>query len=114
MKALIAKWLIPSDVTNNLPNVVEWEDGSLASVEDYQRHLGDTHIWIRNPLGLELRVFPEIVADVRYDVLAGIWGLTGAGVEPASLSLTDRNAPDDEIIAELYTFPLIYRVRIHR
>jgi hypothetical protein len=114
MMALIAKWPTYEDAIHNLPSVIQWEDGSHATLADYRGHLDDTHTWISHPHGVELHMFPDIVADVRYDALTGVWGVIGAGVQPASLSLTDLNAADDAIVAELYTFPLVYRARIHR
>ena len=115
MMALIARWLRQEDTTLKTPHMVFWEDGTLATHDDYQKHLDDTHTWISNsPSGVELRIFPDIVADVRYDIWAGVWALSGESVRPAALSITDPNATCDQIVAELYTFPIVYRARIHR
>jgi hypothetical protein len=40
--------------------------------------------------------------------------VTGPGITPASLDLKDTGASDDQIMTELYTFPIIYRARVHR
>lgn len=114
MMALIARWPT-EDAMLESPSVVRWEDGSPATLEDYHKHLVDTHTWVLDSRGgIEQRIFPDIVADVRYDPLAGVWGLSGQSVQPAALSLTDPNATDEQIVAELYTFPLTYCARIHR
>jgi hypothetical protein len=64
MLALIAKWKTNDDVTYELPDLVQWEDGTPATYDDYFKHLGDTHTWLSNPQdGLEWRGYPDIVAD---------------------------------------------------
>ena len=115
MKTLIARWATHEDATLEPPHLVYWQDGTPATHEDYRNHLDDTHTWIITPLSsIERRIFPDIVADVRYDTVAGNWAISGQGVEPAGLFLTNPDATDDQILEELYTFPIIYRHRIHR
>jgi hypothetical protein len=114
MKALIAKWTDPEDAIHRDPSVIQWEDGSPATLDDYNARIDDTHIIIHRPQGVELRMFPDIVAEVRYDSMTGVWGVTGLGIPPFALSLTDRDATDFQILGELYEFPIVYRVRIHR
>ena len=112
---LIARWNGRNRNTNRLPDEVLWENGRRASLDDYRRHL-DCTFWMVDvaPTCTEQHFAPDIVADVRYDHFAGHWAVNGDGVEPAGLLLTDPNAPDEQIIAELFTFPVIYRARIHR
>jgi hypothetical protein len=64
--------------------------------------------------GMEVRMFPAIVADVRYDHFAQTWAIGGDGVVPYPLDLTDPDAPDDQIMAALYTLPMVYRSNICR
>jgi hypothetical protein len=112
---LIARWATDGNSTLEPPSLIWWADGTPATQEDYKRHLDDTHAWVITPLmSIERRVYPEIVADVRYDASAESWTIGGDGITPASLELPDRNATDDQILTELYTFPIIYRARIHR
>jgi hypothetical protein len=63
---------------------------------------------------MELHMFLDIIADVRYEDFARTWVVSGVGVTSASLDLTDPNAPDDQIKAALYSFPVVYSARIHR
>jgi len=63
---------------------------------------------------IERHIFPEVVADVRYDAAIGTWAISGQGIKPASLDVKDPNASDDQIQEELYTLQMIYRARIHR
>jgi hypothetical protein len=94
---------------------VQWEGGTPATHEDYWKHIDDTHTWVvKSPSTIERRIFPDIVADVRFDALAEVWAISGPGIEPASLTLKNPNAIDDQIVEELYTLPTIYRARIHR
>jgi len=115
MKALIATWAMHDGATLEPPHLVQWEDGTPATHEDYRKYIDSTHTSIvKSPGIIERRIFPDIVADVRYDAVAGTWAIGGQGVEPASLSITNPDADDDQIVEELYTFPIIYRARIHR
>jgi len=115
MMALIAKWATHEGATLEPPHLVQWEDGTPATQDDYRKHLADTHTWIiKSPSGIERRIFPDIIADVRYDAVGGTWAIGGQGVEPAALSLTNPDATDDQIVEELYAFPIIYRAQIHR
>jgi hypothetical protein len=115
MMTLIARWVTNEDATLEPPTVLQWEDGTPATQDDYLKHLSDTHAWVITPLlGIERRAYPNIVADVRFDGAAGSWVISGQEVIPASLELPDRDATDDQILAELYTYPVIYRARIHR
>jgi len=115
MMALIAKWATHEGANLEPPHLVQWENGTPATQEDYRKHLDDTHVWIINsPGSIERRSFPDIVADIRYDTVSGAWAINGQSVEPALLTLTNADATDDQIMEELYTFPVIYRARIHR
>ena len=73
-----------------------------------------THSWLEESNGMELHMFLDIVAEVRYDHHVQRWHLTGDGITPVTLSLTDPRAPDDQIVAELYTRPIVYQARIYR
>jgi len=113
--ALIARWATHEGATLEPPHLVQWEDGTPATKEDYRKHIEDTHTWIvKSPSSIERHIFPDIVADVHYDTVAGTWGISGQGVEPALLMLKNPSATDDQIMEELYTFPVIYRARVHR
>jgi hypothetical protein len=75
----------------------------------------DTHKFIHDGQGpVELHMFPSIVAEVSFDAAAKAWRVSGQGVIPAKLDITDPQAKDDEIQSELYTFPIVYRAVIKR
>jgi hypothetical protein len=63
---------------------------------------------------MELHMFPHLVADVRYDVIASAWVLDGVGPASLLLDITDPGAPDDQITAALHTHLVVYKARIHR
>jgi len=112
---LIATWTSGQDPSVEDPYAVRWIDGTPATLDDYRRHSLDTHTFL--PYAgdaIELRMFPGVVAEVRYDEADGHWMVNGPGVSPATLDLTDPNALNEQIIAELYTFPVVYRANIKR
>lgn len=112
---LIASWARDQDLSVDPPRKVRWADGSPATLDDYHKHTLDTHKWILDGQGpVELHMFPSIVAEVSYDASAKVWTVTGQGVIPTTLGITDPEAKDDEIVAELYTFPIVYRALIKR
>jgi hypothetical protein len=113
-KTLIAKWKPEQDCSVELPYTTYWSDGSPATSEDYLEHMLDTHTFSNNAGGLELRISPAIIADVYFDLVARQWVVSGDDVHPAALNITDRNAPDHFILAELATWLIVYRVRIRR
>jgi hypothetical protein len=113
--ALIVSWLPNQDPTVDLPKSAKWESGKPASVQTYLEHLDDTHRWIDGSSdGPQLIIYPSIIANVRYDTIAGTWAVSGRGVPYMGLNLTDPNAPDDVIIAELSTYPTVFRAQIKR
>ena len=113
-RTLIAKWKPEQDCSVDLPHTVYWLDGSPATAEDYLTHLLDTHSFSSGTDGINLHMFPDIIADVQYDRISRAWVVSGVGVKPAVLNISDLNAPDDSILAELSTWPTVYRARIHR
>jgi hypothetical protein len=112
---LIARWTLAQDPAVDHPQAVFWDDGRLANYRDYLDHVGDTHELVEGPNGnLERRMYPSIVADVRYDGYVQMWFVVAPGQEPISLDLRDVNATDDHIISALYEFPTVYKARIWR
>ena len=94
---------------------VFWDDGRPATHQDYLDHLDDTHELFEGADGnLERRIYPSIVADVRYDGYAQLWFVGAPGQEPISLDLTEVRETDDQITAALYELPLVYRAQIWR
>ncbi|MGC1784734.1 MAG: hypothetical protein WA708_19615 [Acidobacteriaceae bacterium] len=98
-----------------MPNSLTWEDGTPATVHDFARHQLDTHTLRSGRNGeIEQHFFPDIVAEVEYDWIAKDWIVKGPGVTTTALELPNPDATDDQITAELYTFPIVYRARIVR
>lgn len=81
---------------------------------DYFAQVGDTHELVNVTDGLEVRVYPNIVAEVRFDAFARRWFVSGKDIETQALDCTDVNASDDQIMAAVFELPVVYRVVIHR
>jgi hypothetical protein len=113
--ALIAEWGAAQDDMHDLPESVRWEDGSAATLEDYFAHRSDTQRWVEDPSGgMRLHLYPDVIADVRYDGFGRVWGLSGDAVEPEALYVRDPDASDYEITMALSALPMTYRHVIHR
>lgn len=111
---LIASWNSGETPGTDEPRLVRWEDGSAASLLDYRTHERDTRTVVQNGDHLELHMFPSIVAEVRYDNSVRAWKLSGQGVIPTTLDITDPNAKNDEITMELEVSKIVYRAVIIR
>jgi hypothetical protein len=97
------------------PSSVKWGDGTVATLDDFSAHQLDTHTFrFDGSNSLERHMFPEIVAEVTFDRAVKDWVVRGPGVTTVGLELNDPNARDEEIMAELYTFPIVYRANIVR
>jgi hypothetical protein len=112
---LIASWNHDQDFSLEEPVAVRWYDGTVATLSDYHDHKLDTHTFV-NPSTqtVEQHMFPSIVAEVAYEKALGAWRLSGRGVIPSTLTLTDPGAKDYEIIAELFALQIVYRANIVR
>jgi hypothetical protein len=112
---LIATWTQHQDA-GEMPTSVKWEDGTPATLDDYERHQLDTRSF--HPIddgGRECHMWPDIVADVTFDATVQDWVMRGQDVNPAALDVKNPKAPDCEIYAALITFPpVVYKVRIIR
>jgi hypothetical protein len=114
MPTLVAKWMWSQDSCTEPPASVIWGDGCAATYADYLRHRLDTHELVETESGLECRIYPDIVGHVRYDAFALCWFVSGDGIETTALDLSDIDATDHEITAELYALPVVYKCHIHR
>jgi len=111
---LTAKWKKGREPFLEMPNEITWQDGSRGTTDDYFEHMTKTCERINHEDGcVEMRFYPELIADVRFDAAAGNWSVSGPGVTPARLDL-DADAPDVLIRAELFKMPIVYRARIYR
>jgi len=76
------------------------------------RHQGATHEIFVHADRFEWQMFPQTIADLAFD--SESWIVTVDGVACGQLELKGSQATDDEIVAELYTSPLVYQARIIR
>jgi hypothetical protein len=115
MTTLIARWTSTQDPGVDRPQAIFWDDGRPATHQDYLDHREDTHELLEGPDdNLERRMYPSLIADVRYDGYVQLWLVVPPDHEPLSLDLSDINATDDQIISTLYEFPMVYKARIWR
>jgi hypothetical protein len=112
--ALTARWTKNQDPTVDPPTKVTWNDGSAGTVDDFRKHLVDTHFLEFENGTIKMTMFPHISADVRYDSFAKTWVVYGPFSDPIALELPDRATTDDQIEAQLSVLPIVYRARIHR
>jgi hypothetical protein len=112
---LIATWTKVQDVGMELPSSLKWDNGTPATLDDYERHQLGTHsLHGSDDGGMECHMFPDIVADVTFEANVHDWVMSGQDVNPAALGLNDPAATDEAILAEILTFPTVYRHRITR
>ena len=110
---IVARWREDQDFSMESPAEVKWGDGSAATLEAFENHRLDTHTFLDKGEWIEQHIFPDIVAEIYFDQ-TGFWRLRGRGVITQRMELTDPNAKDDEVIAELSTYNIVYRARILR
>jgi hypothetical protein len=112
---LIAKWKPELDPAYDEPSSVVWEDGTPATLNDYRTHELDTHCLHTSDEGeVQRHMYPDIVAEITYEPNVQDWVMRGQDVNTAALELHDPNATDVQILAEVFTFPTVYRHRIIR
>lgn len=114
MLTLVARWNLKQDPAVDMPISVFWENGRPATQQDYFEHRLDTHELVATSKGIEMKMYPGLSADVRYDSYARMWFVIPPDAEPISLDLSDFTATDEEITAALYQLPVVYRCVIHR
>ena len=112
---LLAYWHLNDNPGNHEPYAVYFDDGTPASIEEYRKHIDDTHeASLDRPGRIVHRIYPGVVGGVRWCCHARDWKVTGSQIVPFYLELHDPDASDSRIIAELYTFPTVYRCEIIR
>ena len=111
---LIARWNRGQDPALDAPTDIRWDNGQCATLTDYIHHLDDTFVFTVQGGGFVRIAFPDVVADVQFDEDMGHWVCQPPGQQRILLELSNPNVGDDQIIAELYTYPIVYRAIIHR
>jgi len=114
MRILTARWSRGRDLVEDLPDFIHWNDGTSGTIGDYTRNLTNTHTLDHEQHGWVMRFFPEIIAKVWFDVAARTWVVSGEGIQTESLQLSDPNASDEMIRADLYALETLYRAEIIR
>lgn len=114
-RTLIARFDPGQRPLQEFPRDIRWQDGTLATKDDFETHILDTYAITGDvKKGMEIQMFPNIVAEVRFDARRAAWIMSGYAVIPTNLDLTDPNTPDDQIIARLDPRLVRYRFTIHR
>lgn len=115
-QTLIAKWKPGADPAVEAPADIRWEDGRPATLEDYVDHLDDTHrLHHESDETLVCTMFPKIMAEVQFDPVISHWICEAPGHSEVLVDLPPTpDVSDDEIIAALYSSPIVYRATIRR
>jgi len=112
---LIATWNQFQDSATEDPEAVRWyNETKPASIHDYHTHQLDTQWFVHFEDRTELHIDTEVTGTVLFNIEAGVWQVRGENFQTFLLNLGDPFAPDDQIIAELWTFPTSYRCEIVR
>jgi hypothetical protein len=101
-------------MTTTHPSQFYWgNDGSPAELDDYLTRLGTTHVCLMKPSGAVQMVFlPTLRALTSFDSSMSSWTATPVGAT-FSLNIDDPLAKEEQVIAELYTFPIVYAAEFH-
>jgi len=59
-------------------------------------------------------MYPDTVGHVRFDAYSRRWFVSGESIETTALDLSNPDATDYEITAELHTLPVVYKTIVHR
>lgn len=112
---LLAYWYQKDNPGIDEPYAVYFEDGTDASIDEYRKHADDTHEDLLDyPGRLVRRIYPDIVGGVRWCYHGRDWKVSGSQIVSFYLDLHDPDASDSQLIAELHTFPTVYRCVIIR
>ena len=112
---LIAVWKPGRSPVLHDPCSVRWEDGSDATLDDLNRNIECTRYFHFKRNGVTvLHIIPDIVADLHWDPWGGHWSLTGTGIEPVGLWISDPAATDSQLKSALMYLPITFKVIVHR
>jgi hypothetical protein len=113
---LIATWALGQEEIDFMtPDSIRYENGTPATLAEYRDRMHDTSITLLAESGsMEQHIFSDIVADVRFSDAAGCWCVSGRGVIPKDLDLTDPAASDLEIEEQMSYSRFVYRIKVIR
>lgn len=114
MRTLTARFSSNQDLVYSNPVEIRWNDGRPASFETYEHHRADTRTLVQTGDGMEVRLFPDVVGDVRYDGYYRLWFVVPQGGEPISLDVRRPDATDLDLRAALFHLPVAFRALIRR
>lgn len=113
MMKLIAYWGAEAEADLQVPQRLQWEDGSAATLDDYKKHQHDTQSSHHNEDGEMVTViFPDLVAFAKYDLVRNRWYLEAPGGGSFYLQQADPNASDEVLKREILSYPMEYRAVI--
>jgi hypothetical protein len=96
------------------PSEIRWSDGMPATLDDYAQHQVDTNACAYAADGtLTMTMHPNVVAEVRFEREISRWVCEAPG-RRMILDLDDPGIADEQIVAELNTYPIVYRAKIIR
>ena len=73
-RILIARFSPGQRPLKEFPHSIRWENGTLATKDDFEAHILDTYAITGDvKKGMEIQMFPNIVADVRFDTRRAAW-----------------------------------------
>jgi hypothetical protein len=96
------------------PSEILWSNGEPSTLADYARHQVATSVSAYAADGtLVMTMHPDVVAEVRFKREIGRW-ICEAPDGRIILDLDDEGVADEQIVAELATYPIVYRAAIIR
>lgn len=114
MMRLIAYWGPEAEADRQVPQKIQWEDGSAATMDDYKRAQNATQTSFNTDQGMVTVISPDVVATAKYDDGRYRWYLEASGGGPFYLQQTDPNASDEALQREIAMYPVEYRAVIDR
>jgi hypothetical protein len=116
---LIARWKIdegdlfenPKDLVE-LPDSIEWEDGTPATAEEFIVNLDCTTEWLYTYGYREARIYPGAYAILKFEDSLGQWIVGGDTLPITILDNSNPNATKAELDYEMTLLDIEYRYEI--
>ena len=111
---LIVHWGPDETADLQVPKEVIWEDGTLATLDDYYKNQTATQSSEQTDQGYVTVLDPDLVAVTRFDTSKGHWILEARTGGPLDLLIEDPQASDEALKQEIESFPVIYKTTFDR
>jgi hypothetical protein len=111
---LIVHWGPDETADLQVPKEVIWEDGTMATLDDYYKNQNATQSSEQTDKGFVTVLMPDLVAVTRFDTSKGHWVLESPTGDPLDLLEPDPNASDEALKQEIESFPVIYKTTFDR